>query len=78
MTDTQLQGGFIGDPAAALSVAGTGGCCGNPPQATLALPEPAEASGVCCGTAAEAAAEGSCCGATAKAEAVASGTGCCG
>jgi len=78
MTDTQIQGGFAGDPAAALSVAGTGGCCGNPPQATLALPAPAQASGVCCGTTAEAAAEGACCGATAKAEAVASGSGCCG
>jgi hypothetical protein len=78
VTDIQIRGGFTGDPAAALSVAGTGGCCGNPPQATLALPEPAETSGGCCGTAAEAASEGACCGATAKAEAVAAGSSCCG
>jgi hypothetical protein len=82
MTDTQTQGGFIGDPAAALTVAGTGGCCGNPPQATLTLPDPDQASAAaeapCCGTAAEATESGSCCGTSAKAEAVASGTGCCG
>jgi hypothetical protein len=77
MSDTQTRGGFAGDPAAALSAAGTGGCCGNPPQATLALPEPA-ASGPCCGTAAAAAAEGACCGTTAKSDAVAAGAGCCG
>jgi hypothetical protein len=78
MTDTQIQGGFAGDPSAALSVAGAGGCCGNPPQTALALPEPAEAGGVCCGTQAEATAEGSCCSAAAKADADASGSGCCG
>jgi len=77
MSDTEAPGGFTGDPIAALNVAGTGGCCGNPPQATLALPETTEAAGPCCGTATEAA-EGSCCGSTAKADAVASGQGCCG
>ncbi|MEU7874631.1 hypothetical protein [Dactylosporangium sp. NPDC049140] len=71
-------GGFDGDPVAALSVAGTGGCCGNPPAATLALPEPAAASSPCCGTPAEASTEGSCCGSAAKADAVAAGQGCCG
>jgi hypothetical protein len=82
MTDTQTRGGFAGDPAAALTVAGTGGCCGNPPQATLTLPDPAEATAAagspCCGTTAEATGAGACCGASAKAEAVASGAGCCG
>jgi len=78
MSDTQPRGGFTGDPTAALSAAGTGGCCGNPPRATLTLPETAEVAGPCCGTATEAAAEGSCCGSTAKASAVASGQGCCG
>jgi hypothetical protein len=77
MSDTdQVRGGFTGDPAQALSVAGTSGCCGNPPQANHQLSEPA-ASSACCGTAAEAAAEGSCCGSTAKAGAVATGQGCC-
>jgi hypothetical protein len=79
MSDTKTRGGFAGDPAAALTVAGTSGCCGNPPQATLALPESAEASaGPCCGTPAEANAEGACCATAAKADAVASGAGCCG
>jgi hypothetical protein len=80
MSDTQTSGGFTGDPTAALTVAGTGGCCGNPPQATLAVPNPAEAvaAAPCCGTATDAAAESSCCGSTAKADAVASGQGCCG
>jgi hypothetical protein len=78
MNDTKTQGGFAGDPAAALAVAGTGGCCGNPPRATLELPEPTTAASPCCGTPAQASAEGSCCGAGAKAEAVASGAGCCG
>jgi hypothetical protein len=78
MSDTQTSGGFTGDPSAALAVAGTGGCCGNPPQATLTLPETTGAAGPCCGTATEAAAEGSCCGSTAKADVVASGEGCCG
>ena len=77
MSDLQAPGGFTGDPGAALAVAGTGGCCGNPPTATLALPEPATA-GPCCGTGAEAAADGACCGTAAKSEAVASATGCCG
>jgi hypothetical protein len=78
MPNTQTHGGFSGDPAAALTAAGTGGCCGNPPQATLTLPETAQAdAGPCCGTATDAATEGSCCGSTAKADAVASGQGCC-
>jgi hypothetical protein len=76
MTDTP-RGGFTGDQAAALPVAGTGGCCG-PRRATLTLPDPATAAGPCCGTAAEANAEGSCCGTAAKTEAVTSGAGCCG
>jgi hypothetical protein len=79
MSDTQIHGGFIGDPADALTVAGTGGCCGNPPQTTLSLPEPAGTTAApCCGTATEAVAEGSCCGGAAKADAVAAGQGCCG
>ncbi|MEV6929169.1 hypothetical protein AB0M46_32415 [Dactylosporangium sp. NPDC051485] len=75
---TTITGGFAGDPAAALLVAGTSGCCGNPPTATLDLPEPAAASAPCCGTTAEAAAEASCCGSAAKADASAAGQGCCG
>jgi len=71
MSDTQALGGLTGDPAAALTVAATGGCCGNPPRAEA----PASP---CCGTATDAAAEGSCCGGTAKADALASGQGCCG
>ena len=79
MTETQAHGGFTGDPAQALTVAGTGGCCGNPPRATLSLPDPAETSAApCCGSAADAASEGSCCGSTAKAGAVAAEQGCCG
>jgi hypothetical protein len=79
MSDTRTSGGFAGDPTAALSVAGSGGCCGNPPRTTnITLSDPAEAAAPCCGTATEAQAAGSCCGATAKADAVASGQGCCG
>jgi hypothetical protein len=78
MSDTETRGGFTGDPSAALTVTGTSGCCGNPPQATLALPEPATAGGPCCGTRAEAATESSCCGSAAKSDAVAAGQGCCG
>jgi len=79
MSDTQSRGGFAGDPAEALTAAGSSGCCGNPPRATLTLSEPAEAAaGPCCGTATAATAEGSCCGSVAKAEAVTSGQGCCG
>jgi hypothetical protein len=79
MTETQrAPGGFAGDPGAALPVAGTGGCCGNPPVAAIDLPEPATGTAPCCGTPAEAAAAGGCCGTAAKAEAVASGAGCCG
>jgi hypothetical protein len=78
-TTVPAAGGFTGDPAAALEVAGTSGCCGNPPQAVLVLPEPvAEAAAPCCGTTAEAAQAGSCCGAAAKEQAVAAGQGCCG
>ena len=62
-TGSTRGGGFAGEPAAALSVAGTGGCCGNPPTATLALPEPAAANGPCCGTTADAVDAGQgCCG----------------
>jgi hypothetical protein len=79
MSETTRRGGFAGDRAAALSVTGSGGCCGNPPQATVALPDPVDTAATpCCGTAAQAQAAGSCCGTEAKAEAVASGTGCCG
>jgi hypothetical protein len=76
MAELQTRGGFSGDPEEALTVAGTGGCCGNPPQATLNLPDPGVAP--CCGTAADAAAEASCCGSAAKADAVAAEQGCCG
>lgn len=77
---TTTGGGFAGHPAAALSMAGSGGCCGNPASTTsIALPDPADpAASPCCGSTADAQAAGSCCGTTAKAEAVASGTGCCG
>jgi hypothetical protein len=78
MSDVQTSGGFTGDPAAALTVTGTSGCCGNLARATLTLPEPATATGPCCGTQAEATAEGSCCASAAKAEAVTAGQGCCG
>jgi hypothetical protein len=75
----QTQGGFASDPAAAFAAGGTGGCCGNPPQATMTLPEPVDTgASPCCGTATEAKASNSCCGAAAKADAVASGVGCCG
>jgi hypothetical protein len=78
-TTTPAPGGFTGDPAAALIVAGTSGCCGNPAQATLTLPDPAaETGGPCCGTTAEAEQAGSCCGTAAKQQAVATGQGCCG
>ena len=76
MTDTRTHGGFAGDPTDALTATGSGGCCGNPPRATLELPEPSTAP--CCGTATDATAEGACCGSTAKADAVAAGQGCCG
>jgi hypothetical protein len=65
MDDTeQSPGGFTGDPATALSVGGTSGCCGNAPQSTHAIPDPM--AGPCCGTASDAAG------------AVAAGQGCCG
>lgn len=76
---TSAAGGFTGDPAAALAVAGTSGCCGNPAQTALILPaSDAEAAAPCCGTTAEAEQAGSCCGTTAKQQAVATGQGCCG
>ncbi|MEV4620813.1 hypothetical protein AB0J74_19145 [Asanoa sp. NPDC049573] len=78
MSETKNAGGFAGDPTAALDVAGTGGCCGNPPRASLSLPEPDAAAATCCGTDAQAKAENTCCGSAAKADAVASGSGCCG
>jgi hypothetical protein len=79
MSDTQTRGGFAGDPATALTVTGSSGCCGNAPQTTDFLAtEPAKADAPCCGTRTEAQASGSCCGATAKAEAVSAGAGCCG
>ncbi len=78
MSEIQTQGGFVGDPAAALTVTGSGGCCGNPPQTNnIVLPDATDTSAApCCGTEAQAA--GGCCGTSAKAEAVASGNGCCG
>jgi hypothetical protein len=78
MSGTKSAGGFTGDPAAALDVAGTSGCCGNPAQANLSLPESDGAAATCCGTVAEAKAENACCGSAAKTDAVAAGSGCCG
>lgn len=75
-TDTAGRGGFAGDPADALTVTGTGGCCGST-SASVTLQEPASDS-PCCGTTAEAKAESSCCGSAAKSTAVAAGQGCCG
>ncbi|NUT36631.1 MAG: hypothetical protein HOV79_26555 [Hamadaea sp.] len=76
-TDTTQTGGFLGDPAQALTPpASAGGCCGGP-ATTVATVEVAQVS-TCCGTVAEAKAEGSCCGTAAKEQAVASGAGCCG
>ena len=76
-TDTTTGGGFAGDPAAALTVADPGGCCGNSAHTPLDLPEPAT-GGPCCGTRTEAAAEQSCCGSAARSTAAAAGQGCCG
>ena len=67
MTDTQTHGGFAGNPAAALDVAGTSGCCGNPPQATLTLPDPSRSPADTAADAAGAAAGSPCCGTTAEA-----------
>jgi hypothetical protein len=80
MSDTATpRGGFAGDPADALTVTGTSGCCGNPAQNSRTPPDPAETGpATCCGTPTEAAAEQSCCGTTAKAQAVAAGQDCCG
>ncbi|RKR93030.1 hypothetical protein BDK92_7534 [Micromonospora pisi] len=79
MTENQTLGGFAGDPTAALTVAGSTGCCGNPAQTTnITLPDPSDgAGGTCCGTPAAAEAANTCCAPAAKADAVASGTGCC-
>jgi hypothetical protein len=70
-----VQGGFSGDPQAALNT-GAGGCCGA--AAVQTAPKPEVAAAPCCGTSQEASEAGSCCGSEAKAEAVASGAGCCG
>ncbi|MBF9131079.1 hypothetical protein ACQEVC_34085 [Plantactinospora sp. CA-294935] len=80
MTVNESPGGFAGDPTAALTVAGSTGCCGNPAQSTnIALPDPADSTGgTCCGTPAAAVAANSCCAPAAKADAVATGQGCCG
>ncbi|MCM4081085.1 hypothetical protein [Paractinoplanes hotanensis] len=75
MSDPQTVGGFAGDPTEVLSVAGAGGCCGNPPRTALVLPD--ATAGPCCGTPAEATAGSPCCGSAAKAEAVTAGQGCC-
>lgn len=76
-TDIAGRGGFPGDPADALTVTGTGGCCGSTASTTLTLQEPAT-DDPCCGTRAEAQAESSRCGGAAKSTAVAAGQGCCG
>lgn len=85
MGETMTNGGFSGDPTAALSVSGAGGCCGNPPQALTRTdvgsgtrPTGATATAPCCGTSAEAQGSGGCCGTQAKVDAVAGGAGCCG
>ncbi len=77
MSDTISTTPAAGDPAAAPTVAGAGGCCGDPARSAL-LDPPAEAADPCCGTAAEARQAGSCCGATARRQAVDAGQGCCG
>ena len=77
MSDTEIRGGFAGDPAAALNPAAGSGCCGSPATSAVVRAEPGAAA-PCCGTQAEAIADNSCCGSTAKAEAVAAGQGCCG
>ena len=77
MDTTQTIGGFLGDPAEALSPpASAGGCCGSPATTTTSAEE-TQAS-TCCGTVDEARAEGGCCGTAAMEQAVASGAGCCG
>jgi hypothetical protein len=83
-SDQPTRGGFAGDPAAALTVAGSSGCCGNAAQTTDFLgsdpqkPAASASASACCGTQAEAKAEGSCCGTSAKIDAVAAGRDCCG
>lgn len=78
MSDTTIQGGFVGDPTAAPSTSTAGGCCGTAlaEAATTAVAEPAATP--CCGTAAEAESADACCGTAAKADAVSSGASCCG
>ena len=80
MSDNQhSRGGFAGDPTAALAVAGSTGCCGNPAQTSnITLPDPADATAApCCGTAAQAEAAGTCCAPAAKAESISAAQGCC-
>lgn len=79
--NTRTTGGFLGDPAAALTVTGSGSCCGSPAQAVGSILPPAgetATAGPCCGTQEAAQAAGSCCGTQARADAVAAGQGCCG
>lgn len=80
MSERTTVGGFAGDPAAALSVTGSGSCCGGTAQVGSILPPPGEAAtgGPCCGTREDARVAGSCCGTGARAEAVDAGQGCCG
>ncbi len=79
MGDATVQGGFVGDPAAALSVTDVGGCCGHRNEGAGHGPvDSGGSASPCCGTPTEARAEGGCCGSPAKAQAVASGAGCCG
>jgi hypothetical protein len=80
MTVHQSPGGFAGDPAVALTAAGSAGCCGNPAQATnITLPDPADTTGAtCCGTSSAAVVANACCAPAATADVIATGTGCCG
>ncbi|MEU4527395.1 hypothetical protein OG400_09655 [Micromonospora ureilytica] len=80
-TSPATAGGFAGDPGAALTVTGSGSCCGSPAQAVGSILPPAGQSpttGPCCGSQQAAEAAGSCCGTEAKTEAVTTGQGCCG
>jgi hypothetical protein len=79
--NTTPTGGFVGDPAAALRVTGSGACCGSPAQPVGGILPPAgetDTADPCCGTRQAAQAVNSCCGTQAKADAVATGQGCCG
>ncbi|MEV4760763.1 hypothetical protein AB0J86_37455 [Micromonospora sp. NPDC049559] len=88
MADDQTVGGFTGDPLAALTVAGSAGCCGNPARDTnITLPEPTGTVGSCCGTPAAAGSTassrgtptqgGTCCGTPASADPDTAAQGCC-